>query len=72
MAVWDGESLGAKFEFIDIPEDTKQHAAEYREKLLEALSDNDEGIMELYLDGEDVPRRNDPKVHKADRPLTQP
>ena len=55
MAVWDGESLGAKFEFIDIPEDTKEQAAEYREKLIEALSDNDEEIMELYLDGEDVP-----------------
>jgi len=55
MAVWDGESLGAKFEFIDIPEDTKEQAAEYREKLIEALSDNDEEIMELYLDGEDIP-----------------
>ena len=55
MALWDGESLGAKFEFIDIPEDLKAKADEYREKLLEGISDNDEEIMELYLNGDEIP-----------------
>lgn len=54
MAVWDGESLGAKFEFVDIPEDIKERAEEYRESLLEGLADNDEEIMEAYLDGRDI------------------
>ncbi len=67
MAVWDGESLGAKFEFIDIPEDSKDQAAEYREKLLESLSDNDEQIMELYLGGDNVPQEI---IHKAIRNQT--
>ncbi len=62
MAIWDGESLGAKFEFMDIPEDLKQRAEEYREKLLESLSDNDEEIMELYLGGEEVPEE---MIHKG-------
>lgn len=54
LAVWDGESLGAKFEYTDIPEDMKAAAKEGREQLLEKLADNDEEIMEAYLNGEDV------------------
>ncbi len=54
MATYDSESLGAKYEFVDIPGDLKAKADEYREKLLESLSDHDEEIMELYLDGEDI------------------
>ncbi|MGH7886004.1 MAG: elongation factor G [Thermodesulfobacteriota bacterium] len=54
MAIYDSESLGAKYEFIDIPEDSKAKADEYREKLIESLSDHDEEMMELYLNGEEV------------------
>ena len=38
-----------------IPDDMQELAEEYRDKLLEAVSDFDEEIMELYLDGEEVP-----------------
>lgn len=55
MATWDSESLGAKYEFVDIPEDLQEKAEEYREKLIEGLSDHNEEIMELYLNGEEVP-----------------
>ena len=55
MAIWDGESLGSKYEFIDIPEDIKDNAESYREQLIEGLADHSEEIMELYLEGEDVP-----------------
>lgn len=55
MAIWDGESLGAKYEFVDIPEELKANADSYREKLVEGLADHSEEIMELYLNGEEVP-----------------
>jgi len=54
MAIWDGESLGSKYEFIDVPDDLKATAYSYREKLVEGLSDHSEEIMDLYLNGEDV------------------
>ena len=31
--VWEDESLGANFEYIDIPDDLKEQAAEYREQV---------------------------------------
>ncbi len=38
-----------------IPEDLTELAQEYHEKLLDAVSDQDDAIMELYLSGEEVP-----------------
>ena len=54
LALWDGESLGAKFELIDIPEDIKSEAEEARENLMEHLSDHDESIMEDFLEGNEI------------------
>ncbi|RMG00687.1 MAG: elongation factor G [Nitrospirae bacterium] len=52
---FDDETLGAKFVEDEIPEEYRAQAEEYREKLLEALSDVDEAIMEKYLNGEEIP-----------------
>jgi len=52
--VWEDESLGAKFHEEEIPEDLKDQANEYREKLLEAAADADETLMEKYLDGKPI------------------
>ncbi len=52
--VWEEETLGAKYHYEDIPEDLRDMAQEYREKLLETLADVDEGIMEKYLEGEEI------------------
>ncbi|MBN2675894.1 MAG: elongation factor G, partial [Alphaproteobacteria bacterium] len=49
--VWRGEDLGATFDIIDIPEDLKAKAAEYREKLVELAVEQDEKALEAYLDG---------------------
>ena len=49
------DDLGKDMRIEEIPEDMRELAAEYRDKLLEAVSDFDEEIMELYLEGEDVP-----------------
>ncbi len=49
------DDLGKDMRNEEIPEDMRELAEEYRDKLLEAVSDFDEEIMELYLEGEEVP-----------------
>jgi elongation factor G len=53
-AIWEEDSLGAKFHEEAIPADLKALADEYREKLVEAAADSDEAIMEKYLEGKEV------------------
>ena len=48
------DDLGKDMRIEEIPEDMLDLAAEYRDKLLEAVSDFDDEIMELYLGGEEV------------------
>jgi len=52
--VWHGEELGAKYEYIDIPSELVDQAEEYREKLVEAVCETDEGLMEKYFEGEEI------------------
>jgi elongation factor G len=52
--VWEDESLGAKFRDENIPEGMMEQALEYRDKLLEAVADSDEAIMEKYLEGKEI------------------
>ena len=49
------DDLGKDMRTEEIPEEMRDLAAEYRDKLLEAISDFDEEIMEMYLEGEDIP-----------------
>merc|ERR1719201_2333186 len=51
--VWNDESLGAKFDVTDIPEDMKEKAAEYREQLVEMAVEQDEELLMMYLEGEE-------------------
>ena len=53
--LWHDETLGAEFEVDDIPADLKDEADEWRDKLLESASSFDDELMELYLDGKDIP-----------------
>ncbi|MDD3306229.1 MAG: elongation factor G [Acetobacterium sp.] len=48
------DDLGEKVDIVDIPEDMRELADEYREKLIESISDYDESIMEKFLEGEEV------------------
>ncbi|NBC26214.1 MAG: elongation factor G [Bacteroidetes bacterium] len=52
--VWDDESLGAKYEVVDIPDDLKEKAAEYRKLMLENIADHDDALMEKYLMEEEL------------------
>ena len=49
--IWKDESLGAKFDIVDIPADLADKAAEYREKLVELAVEQDDAAMEAYLEG---------------------
>jgi elongation factor G len=58
-AVWYHEDTqGLKFEEGDIPSDLEEEAREWHEKMLEAISDYDDNLMELFLEGEDVPEKD--------------
>ncbi len=52
--VWQGDDLGAKYDEVEIPADLKDKAAEYREKLLDAVVAADDEAMERYLEDGDV------------------
>jgi elongation factor G len=49
--VWEDESLGANFKYVEIPADMADKAAEYRERLIETAVESDDELMEAYLEG---------------------
>jgi elongation factor G len=49
--IWLDESLGAKFEYQAIPDDLKEKAAAARSALIETIVEQDDDVMEAYLDG---------------------
>ncbi len=51
---YDEESKGMTYTEVDIPEDLKAQANEYREKLVEAVAEADDALMEKYLEGEEI------------------
>jgi elongation factor G len=50
--VWEEETLGAAFHNQEIPAHLKEPALRAREKLIEAVADQDEPLMHKYLEGE--------------------
>ncbi|GLQ19023.1 elongation factor G [Maritalea porphyrae] len=50
--VWKSEALGAEWDVVEIPEDLKAKAEEFREAMIEAIVEADEEAMEAYLEGE--------------------
>ncbi len=49
--LWKGEGKGEDYEVTDIPSDHVEAAREWRDNLLECIAENDEEMMELYLEG---------------------
>ena len=49
--VWKDESLGAEFEYVAIPDDLADKAADYRNQLIELVVEQDDDVMEQYLEG---------------------
>jgi len=48
--VWNEDDMGMTFKEIDIPADMQEEVDQYREELLEAVAEYDEGLMEKYFD----------------------
>ena len=48
------DDLGKEIEETDIPEDMKEMAQEYREKMIESVAEQDEELMMKYLEGEEL------------------
>jgi elongation factor G len=52
---WRGDvEMGAKYEIEEIPADLKEKAEEYRAKILEAVAETSEELMEKYFSGEEM------------------
>jgi len=49
--IWKEESLGAEFEYREIREDLKAEAEKYRSELIESAVEQDDEVMEQYLEG---------------------
>ena len=51
--VWDEESQGMKWDVLEIPDDLKPEAKQWRIKLLEAVAEYDDALLMKYLEGEE-------------------
>jgi elongation factor G len=49
------DDLGNKIEETDVPEDMKEKVEEYRARLIEAIVENDETMMNKFFAGEEIP-----------------
>jgi elongation factor G len=49
--IWKEENLGAEFTVVDIPEDLRERAEEFHTKLVETAVEEDEKLLEAYLEG---------------------
>ncbi len=52
--LWRDETLGAKFDDVDIPADLVEKAKEYREKLIEAVAESDDNLFEKFVEGQPI------------------
>ena len=59
--VWDDSGLPENYKVVDIPADMVDQVEEYREKLIETAVEQDDDVMEAYLDG------NEPSIEDIKR-----
>ncbi len=54
--IWDDDQalMGQKYEITDIPEDLLDLAEEYREKLIEAVAETSDELLDKYMEGEEL------------------
>ncbi len=69
--VWLDETLGAEFNEIEIPEDLVDLAKDYREKLIEAVSESDDHLFTKFVEGvaiteEELQRGHSQGDHRAE------
>ncbi|MDQ1470592.1 MAG: elongation factor, partial [Bryobacterales bacterium] len=50
--IWQDETLGAKFDVVEIPDDLREKAETYRAQMIEAVSEFDDVLFEKFINGE--------------------
>lgn len=65
--VWVDDKSGSEFSIEDVPENLKEEALKHRDKLVEAVSEINEGLMEKYVEGD---RISDKELSDAIRQAT--
>jgi elongation factor G len=50
--IWRDETLGAKFDIVDIPAEYAEKAKEYHDRMVEAVSEHDDALFEKYVNAE--------------------
>ncbi|MBT4687329.1 MAG: elongation factor G [Rhodospirillaceae bacterium] len=59
--IWQNENLGAEFDYVEIPDNMKDEAADYRARMIESAVELDDDALEAYLEG------NEPDVATLQR-----
>ena len=54
--IWDDDQtlMGQKYDIVDIPEDLVDLAEEYREKMIEAVAETSDELLDKYMEGEEL------------------
>jgi elongation factor G len=52
--IWRDETLGAKFDDVEIPEDLKEQAKLYHDQLVEAVSESDDHLFTKFVEGQPI------------------
>jgi len=52
--IWKEEKLGAEFEYVEIPNELQEQAKKYRKELIETAVEQDEKLMDDYLNGKEI------------------
>src|SRR5947199_6309850 len=52
--VWRDETLGSQYDVTEIPDDLKAKAKEYRDQMIEAISEHDDVLMHKYIEGQPI------------------
>ncbi len=61
--IWHDETLGAKFDVVEIPEELLEQAKHYREQMIEAVSEFDDKLFEKFVEGAAAHDRRDQGRH---------
>ena len=51
--IWDEDNMGSTYKEVEIPEDLVEEAQEWRDKLIEAVAESDEALMEKFFEDSD-------------------
>ena len=60
--IWDEETMGMKFEYLDVPAELVDTANEWREKLVESAAEANEELMNKYLESGELSEK---EIHQG-------